>query len=79
MVTCVRVCVCVLKGNMRVLTISNDHSKRKCYMRRRHYMNKCVYPATLLLKDNLELQPNPAYGTSNNVVMDTNPAYESYQ
>ena len=28
-------------------------------------------------KDDLELQPNPAYGTSHEVVMDTNPAYES--
>ena len=28
-------------------------------------------------KDDLELQPNPAYGTSHEVVIDTNPAYES--
>ena len=34
----------------------------------------------LLIKDDttdLELQPNPAYGTSHKVTMDTNPAYES--
>ena len=30
-----------------------------------------------ITKDDLELQPNPAYGTSCEVVMDTNPAYES--
>ena len=28
-------------------------------------------------KNDLELQPNPAYGTSHKVIMDTNPAYES--
>ena len=28
-------------------------------------------------KNDLELQPNPAYGTSYKVTMDTNPAYES--
>ena len=30
-------------------------------------------------KDDLELQPNPAYGTSHGIVMDTNPAYESFK
>ena len=30
-------------------------------------------------KDDLELQPNPAYGTSVKVIMDTNLAYESYK
>ena len=28
-------------------------------------------------KEDLELQPNPAYGTSHKVIMDINPAYES--
>ena len=28
-------------------------------------------------KNDLELQPNPAYGTSHEVIMDTNPAYEN--
>ena len=30
-----------------------------------------------ITKIDLELQPNPAYGTSHKVIMDTNPAYES--
>ena len=30
-----------------------------------------------ITKKDLELQPNPAYGTSHKVIMDTNPAYES--
>ena len=28
-------------------------------------------------KNDIELQPNPAYGTSHQVIMDTNPAYAS--
>ena len=28
-------------------------------------------------KDDLEMQKNPAYGTSHKVTMDTNPAYEN--
>ena len=32
-----------------------------------------------ITKDDLELQPNPAYGTSHKLIMDTNPAYESYK
>ena len=34
-------------------------------------------PSHTITKEDLELQPNPAYGTSVKVVMDTNPAYES--
>ena len=34
-------------------------------------------PSHTVTKDDLELQPNPAYGTSNKVTMDINPAYES--
>jgi len=30
-----------------------------------------------ITKNDLELEPNPAYGTSHQVIMDTNPAYES--
>ena len=30
-------------------------------------------------KNDLELQPNPAYGTSHKVIMDTNPAYDSWK
>ena len=32
-----------------------------------------------ITKNDLELQPNPAYRTGNKVIMDTNPAYESHK
>ena len=40
------------------------------------YEQVCI-PSKTVTKNDLELQPNPAYGTSSKVVMDTNPAYES--
>ena len=40
------------------------------------YEQVCI-PSKTVTKNDLELQPNPAYGTSCTVVMDTNPAYES--
>ena len=40
------------------------------------YEQVCL-PSHTVTKNDLELQPNPAYGTSCKVVMDTNPAYET--
>ena len=40
------------------------------------YEQVCL-PSQTVTKNDLELQPNPAYGTSHKVTMDTNPAYES--
>ena len=34
-------------------------------------------PSSTITKNDLELQPNPAYGTSYKVTMDTTPVYES--
>ena len=34
-------------------------------------------PSHTVTKNDLELQPNPAYGISYKVIMDNNPAYES--
>ena len=33
----------------------------------------------IFTEKDLELQPNSAYGTSQEVIMDSNPAYESYK
>ena len=34
-------------------------------------------PSRTITKNDLELQPNPAYGTSHKMMIDNNPAYES--
>jgi len=36
-------------------------------------------PSHSITKNELKLQPNPAYGTGNKVIMDTNPAYKSHK
>ena len=41
------------------------------------YEEVCPPSSTVTKNNDLELQPNPAYGTSHKVIMDTNPAYES--
>ena len=56
---------------------THDHNKQSP-------QEKIVYeevrpPSHTVTKNDLELQPNPAYGTSHDVIMDTNPAYESYK
>ena len=38
-----------------------------------------VLPDKTVTKNDVELQPHPAYGTSHEVTMDTNPAYNSYK
>ena len=58
-------------------TDTHDHNKQLP-------QEKIVYeevrpPSHTVTKNDLELQPNPAYGTSHDVIMDTNPAYESYK
>ena len=40
------------------------------------YEEVCPPSSTVITKNDLELRPNPAYGTSHKVIMDTNPAYE---
>ena len=42
------------------------------------YEQVCI-PSKTVTKNDLELQPNPAYGTSHEVVMNTNPAYEIFK
>ena len=38
-----------------------------------------IPPDQTVTETDMELQPNPAYGTSHKVIIDTNPAYESYK
>ena len=40
-------------------------------------MAQWVLPGKKSDEVGLELQPNPTYGTSHKVIMDTNPVYES--
>ena len=68
-------CVCV----KRTLDKANTHNPKQ---QSPGPQEKVLYeqvslPSHTVTKNDLELQPNPAYGTSHKVIMDTNPAYES--
>ena len=67
--------ICVKRRFEKIL---QDHLKDKQQNKTVLYeqVRPCSYTVT---KGDLELQPNPAYGTSHKVTMDTNPAYESYK
>ena len=71
--------MCVLRGHLKkaiILMISTPiiHHKRTYY---NNYEEVHTHSHTVSGKNDLELQPNPAYGTSNKVIMDINPAYAS--
>ena len=57
--------------------------KRKNESTPKDNINKVLYEEVTspshTSKNDVELQQNPAYGTGSKVVMDTNPAYESYK
>ena len=58
--------------------VNNAHNLNKQPLKDQAYEQ--VRPSShTVTKNDLELQPNPAYGTSHKVTMDTNPAYESYK
>ena len=80
-------CVCVKRqyespNNKQSPQEKSPNNKQSPQETKPLYEEKALYEEVCLSshnvnKDDLELQPNPAYGTSHNVVMDTNPAYES--
>ena len=54
---------------------NNTHNPNPMLQEKVLYEQVCI-PSKTIIKNDLELQPNPAYGTSHKEVMDTNPAYE---
>ena len=67
-------CLCV----KRTLEKANStHNLIKQLPQEKVLYEQVCLPSHIVAKNELELQPNPAYGTSHKVIMDTNPAYES--
>ena len=60
---------------------SSDDFNNKSPQEKEKVLYEEVHTPTHIVssKNDLELQPNPAYGTSDKVIMDTNPAYASYK
>ena len=67
-------CACV----KRTLDKANNHNlKHQSPVPQEVLYEQVCLPSHTVTKNDLELQPNPAYGSSHKVIMDTNPAYES--
>ena len=66
--------ICVKR---RFEKVDNAHNLNKQSPKDQAVYEQVCPPSHTVTKNDLELQPNPAYGTSHEVTMDTNPAYES--
>ena len=68
-------CVCV----KRKLDKANTHNVKHQSPdpQEKVLYEQVTLPSHTVTKNDVELQPNPAYGASHKVIMDTNPAYES--
>ena len=64
--------ICVKRKFEKIVQDSKDKQQNKTVL-----YEQIIPPDQTATKNDLELQPNPAYGTSLTVTMDTNPAYES--
>ena len=64
--------ICVKRKFEKIVQDSKDKQQSKTVL-----YEQMIPPDQTVTKDDLELQPNPAYGTSHTVTMDINPAYES--
>ena len=71
-ITAIITYICVKRKFERIIQDFKDKEQNKTVLYEQ------VGPSNqTITKDDLELQPNPAYGTRDQVIMDANPAYES--
>ena len=74
-ITFIVTCVCVKRSLDKANT--HDHKHKSPDPQEKVLYEQVCLPSHTVTKNDLELQSNPAYGTSHKVTMDTNPAYES--
>ena len=74
-ITFIVTCICV----KRILDKANTHNYKHQSPdpQEKVLYEQVTLPSHTVTKNDLELQPNPAYGTSHKLTMGTNPAYES--
>ena len=71
-ITFIAAYICVKRKFEKILRDLKDKQQNKIVV-----YEQVSLPSHTVTKDDLELQPNPAYGSSHKAVMDSNPAYES--
>ena len=68
---------CVKRTLTKANNVINVHNPSESSPQEKVLYEQVCIPSKTVTKNDLELQPNPAYDTSCKVVIDTNPAYES--
>ena len=71
--------VCVKRTLEKTIANNTTHNPNDPIPQEKILYEEVCLPSHTVTKNDVELQPNPAYGTSHKVTMDTNPAYESYK
>ena len=69
--------VCVKRTLEKTIANNTTHNPNDPIPQEKVLYEEVCLPSHTVTKNDLELQPNPAYGISHEVVMDANPAYES--
>ena len=69
--------VCAKRTLEKTIANNTTHNPNDPIPQEKMLYEEVCLPSHTVTKNNLELQPNPAYGISHKVTMDTNPAYES--
>ena len=69
--------VCVKRTLTKVNSAIQVYNPNESPPQEKVLYEQVLPPMNTVTKNELELQPNPAYGTGCKVTMDTNPAYES--
>ena len=69
--------VCVKRTLEKTIANNTTHNPNDPIPQEKVLYEEVCLPSHTVTKDDLELQLNPAYGSSLKVVMDTNPAYKS--
>ena len=69
--------MCVKRTLEKTIANNTTHNPNDPIPQEKVLYEEVCLPSHTVTKNDLELQPNPAYSTSHEVVMDANPAYES--
>ena len=67
----------IITSIVTYLCVNRSLDKAKSHNLKQQSYEQVSLPSHTVTKNALELQPNPAYGTSHKVIMDNNPAYKS--
>ena len=69
--------VCVKRALEKTIANNTTHNPIDPIPQEKVLYEEVCLPSHTVTKNDVELQPNPAYSTSRTIIVDNNPAYES--